>query len=379
MTQHRRAPLAFIPLIAKSATRRHRRPQEPEVHLRAALEWLCRAQDESPDGGVSYGYSARGGWKDPYRETSGYILTTMYRAADALGDPTLADRALRIAHWLVDVQNADGAFANPNYGDEGIVFDTGQVLFGLVCAHERSADARFLEAATRAGRWLVDVADDDGRWTTHEHLDTPHAYNTRTAWALLALDRMLSDRALADRDHRRVARANLDWAVECQQASGFFTNAAFVAGEHPYTHNISYTTCGLQESGWILDDDRYVTAARRCADAALALLRDDGFLPGQITSAGRPAARYACLTGICQFAIVWAKWFDVTGDAKYQVASRRALGFVMSRQDLTSANLGARGAIAGSSPIWGRYAPLSYPNWATKFFVDAALLQRGWN
>jgi hypothetical protein len=34
--------------------------------------------------------------------------------------------------------------------------------------------------------------------------------------------------------------------------------------------------------------------------------------------------------------------------------------------------------VAGSFPIWGRYAPLSYPNWAAKFFVDALLLERKW-
>ncbi|MFM2069877.1 MAG: hypothetical protein RLZZ623_140 [Actinomycetota bacterium] len=322
---------------------------------------------------MSYGYSARGGWKEPYRETSGYILTTLYRASDALNAPDLADRALRIAQWLTRVQNADGSFANPRYGDDGIVFDTGQVLFGLVRASERSGDQRFHEAAVRAGRWLVDVADATGRWVTHEHFNTPHAYNTRTAWALLTLDRIAPDD-----DLRRVARANLDWAMECQQPSGFFTSAAFVAGDDPYTHNISYTTCGLQESGWILNDDRYLAAGRRCADATLGLLRDDGFLPGQLTADGRPSARSACLTGTCQFAIVWAKWFDLTGEERYQHAARRALRFVMARQDLTAKNGGVRGAIAGSAPIFGRYAPLSYPNWAAKFFVDAALLQRGW-
>ncbi|MBC8072612.1 MAG: hypothetical protein IAG13_30100, partial [Deltaproteobacteria bacterium] len=37
-----------------------------------------------------------------------------------------------------------------------------------------------------------------------------------------------------------------------------------------------------------------------------------------------------------------------------------------------------RGAIKGSHPIWGGYSPFTYPNWATKFFVDALLLARGW-
>ena len=32
------------------------------------------------------------------------------------------------------------------------------------------------------------------------------------------------------------------------------------------------------------------------------------------------------------------------------------------------------GAISGSSPFYGRYLTLRYPNWATKFFLDAYLI-----
>ena len=48
----------------------------------------------------------------------------------------------------------------------------------------------------------------------------------------------------------------------------------------------------------------------------------------------------------------------------------------MEHQDVAAPNPALRGAVKGSQPIWGRYAPLSYPNWATKFFIDAMLL---WN
>jgi uncharacterized protein YyaL (SSP411 family) len=307
----------FMSLAGRDALRSVSEPSSLDQHLGAAIEWLKRAQDQC-NGGVSYGYSIRGGWQPAYRETSGYILTTFFRAADELNDAELALRALRIAEWLVEVQNDDGSFSNPKYGRDGIVFDTGQDLFGLVRAYERSGDGRFLAAARRAADWLVRVADARGRWMTHEHLNTPHVYNTRTAWALALLNRITRNPRFED-----VARANLEWALECQQDSGYFRNAAFVSGQHPYTHNISYTTCGLQESGWILDEPRYVAAARRCADAALALLRPDGFLPGQISVDGQGHASYACLTGTCQFAIVWAKWFALTSDAMYQQAAIR--------------------------------------------------------
>src|SRR3982075_2158052 len=66
-----------------------------ESHLLAAEAWLCRAQDASSDGGVSYGYSLRGGWRPSYPETSGCIATTFFRLAQNR-NPVYAERAHRI-------------------------------------------------------------------------------------------------------------------------------------------------------------------------------------------------------------------------------------------------------------------------------------------
>ena len=71
-------------------------PGAPEDHLLAAEAWLCRAQDASADGGVSYGFSLLGGWRPSYPETSGYIATTFFRLAKNR-NPVYADRAHRIA------------------------------------------------------------------------------------------------------------------------------------------------------------------------------------------------------------------------------------------------------------------------------------------
>jgi uncharacterized protein YyaL (SSP411 family) len=199
-------------------------------------------------------------------------------------------------------------------------------------------------------------------------------YNTRTAWALLRLHQIEPQAQWL-----KIARANLDWALSCQQPSGFFENNAFVQGDAPYTHNISYAICGLQESGWILNDARYIAAAKRCSDAALALMQPNGFIAGQIDAAGRPKASYSCLTGQCQLAIVWAKQFNLLHDARLQKAAQQSLHYVMSHHRIHDEHDGVKGGIAGSYPIWGRYAPMSYPNWAAKFFIDAAMLQLKWS
>lgn len=367
------ALLVFMQLAAKDLLGLRPRRAPPEAHLEAAEEWLKRAHDCSADDGVSYGYSIRGGWLPSYRETSGYIATTFFNLAGRRGDDAWRARALRVCRWLLRVQNADGSFSNPRYGEGGIVFDTGQDLFALVRAAEETGDTAFREGARRAADWLVGVADAEGRWTRHEHLDTPHVYNTRTAWALLRMNQLEPD---ARRE--RVARVNLDWALAEQQPSGFFASCAFERGAHPFTHTIAYAAQGLLESGALLGEERYLQAARRCAEAALAHLRGDGFLPGRISAAGKAAAAYCCLTGNCQFAIVWARFCERAGDPRYCEGALRALEYVMRCQDIHTANPDLRGAIKGSQPVWGGYASLTLPNWPAKFFVDAMLLCKPW-
>ncbi len=343
---------------------------DAESHLLAAEAWLCRAHDASPDGGVSYGFSLRGGWRPSYPETSGYIATTFLRLA-VDRDPAFAQRARRILDWLLAIQNADGSYPNPRYGSAGIVFDTGQILFGLVRGYEATRDPHLLDAARRAGDWLVRVADAELRWTRNEHLDTPHVYNTRTAWALLRLNQVEFDSG-----REAVARRNLEWAVSQQRSSGFFDQCAFRAGVAPFTHTIAYATRGLLESAVLLDEPRYLAAARSCAEATVAHLDGEGHLPSTISPGGVSRAGSCCLTGNCQFAIIWARLHALDGDAQWRQASNRALDCVMNHQDVVTADANVRGGIKGSHPVWGAYASMTYPNWAAKFFIDAMWLRK---
>ncbi|MGH7324232.1 MAG: hypothetical protein ACREJ9_06245 [Candidatus Rokuibacteriota bacterium] len=361
---------AFTRVVWTDWTVPQRPCRDPEQHLAAAIAWLKRAHDQSGDGGVSYGYSLKGGWRPSYRETSGYIAVTFLDLAQHLGDDDARVRARRIGRWLRDVQNLDGSFSNPRYHERGIVFDTGQVLSGLLRAGQETRYHSLLEAARRAADWLVGVADADGVWRHHDHLGVVHVYNTRVAWPLLALN------ALEPRPEReRIARANLEWALG-QQRNGWFEHCGFEAGALPFTHTIAYTLRGLLESAVLLKESRYLDGAVRGAEAVLGHLRPDGFLPGRIGLDGRARGRFACLTGNAQMATVWFRLFELTSERRFRAAAWASLRYVMASQDLTTADPDVRGGIKGSQPIWGGYAPFTYPNWATKFFIDALLLWR---
>jgi uncharacterized protein YyaL (SSP411 family) len=362
----------FVRIAAADALRRVRPIGDPRRHLDAAIGWLKRAHDMG-QGGVSYGYGLRGRWRPPYRETSGYISATFFDVAEQHGDADCRTRAIATCRWLCSVQNADGSIANPRYGESGIVFDTGAVLEAFVRAFRATGSPQFLEAAGRAAQWLVAVADQSGRWTRNTFQGVPHVYNTRTAWQLLSLNAISPHPQYID-----VARVNLDWAVERQNASGWFDHCAFRPGVAPFTHTIGYALEGLLGAGLLLDESRYVDAARRGAEAVLRHVRPDGFVPGQIDAGGQSVAVYSCLTGNCQLAAVWSRLYERFGDERCRSGAVRTLRYVMRCQDVATDDLDVRGGIKGSQPLWGGYASFVFPSWAAKFFVDAMLLSAGW-
>src|SRR2546422_9237150 len=111
----------------------------------AAIEWLVRAQDATPDDGASRAFSlawrpyfGRGGWQPSYPETTGYIIPTLYAAARRLGRAELAARAEAAARWEIEIQLPTGAVQGGGSGapQSPPGFNTRQVLAGWPAAFE---------------------------------------------------------------------------------------------------------------------------------------------------------------------------------------------------------------------------------------------------
>ena len=378
------APFRFKPwrprhvqLILRDArTRSRRTASEPLEHLRGAIDWLCRAQDArngKPDaGGVSAGWGFEHGWLPSYPETSGYIVETFIAAAGALDRPDLLQRANRILDWELSIQHADGAlpghFGEP--GSQPVIFTTGQFMHGMLAGLLQLGRAECLDAAVRAGGWLVRQQDADGCWRRFEHNATPHTYNTRATWALLATALVSGEAEL-----EAAAVRNLDWALAQQRESGWFANNAFVAGAKPFTHTIAYAIRGFLECGVLLRREQYMAAALKAATALARRQRSNGSLAGTYDEQWMPAATYCCLTGVAQMALNWMRLAQETGQVELRDNAHRAIGFVKARQRLDDPDRAVRGAIAGSTPIWGAYARFEFPNWAAKFFADAIMME----
>jgi len=341
------------------------------AHCAAAVAWLCRAQDATPDRGVSHSYLIGKGWMPSYPETTGYIIPTFINCSRLLGERRLLGRALEMAEWELGLQLDNGAIPGLVNG-EPVVFDTGQVLFGWLGAYAETGDRRFMDAAARAGDWLVSGLDGHGTWSAFGNpgTDSIHTYNVRVAWALLALARASGEHRYADAAGRFV-----DWALGQEEGRGWFRRNCLNDNDRPLLHTIAYTSQGLFECGLLLDDARCIDAARRTSAELKERVGANGRMPGRFDSSWNPAAAWCCLTGMAQTAIVWQRLDRLDGTDHYAGAVEKVVSFLKGTQDLDASDDGVRGGIKGSFPVNGGYGTYRLPNWAAKFFIDALLLR----
>jgi hypothetical protein len=136
---------------------------------------------------------------------------------------------------------------------------------------------------------------------------------------------------------------------------------------------IAYTLRGLLESHVLTGEHRWLEAVLHTATTLASVIESDRLLPASFEADWRPAASYSCLTGTVQLGGVWLRLYQETGEQRWLHAGLKAVEQVAGRQE-TGHGPDVRGALAGSFPIWGRYAPLQYPNWATKFLADGLML-----
>ncbi len=344
---------------------------DDRFHSTAAVAWLCRAQDATPDWGVSHSYLIGKGWMPSYPETTGYIIPTFINRARLLGEQDLLRRALDMAEWELGLQLENGAIPGL-VSSEPVVFDTGQVLFGWISAYAETKDRRFMDAAVRAGDWLVDGLDENGTWSAFGNpgTDSMHTYNIRVAWALLALAEASGDHRYADAAGRFIR-----WALGQEEGNGWFRRNCLNDNDRPLLHTIAYTSQGLLECGMLLGDARCIDAARRASAKLKEHVGADGRMPGRFDRFWNPAAPWCCLTGMAQTAIVWQCLDRLDGTKNYGEEAEKVVSFLKGAQDLGSSNNGVRGGIKGSFPVNGGYGTYRLLNWAAKFFIDALLLR----
>jgi hypothetical protein len=339
-----------------------------------AINWLINAQAANSDGGMG-SYHLINKWTSSYPETTGYIIPTLIAYHKKYNNPETLNAAVKAADFLVKIQKPGGGWQGGRIGENKpeIVFNTAQVIRGMLSAFRQTGNKSFLEAGARAGQWLTKIQLPEGFWQTHALMNIARVYDTFVDVPLLQLYSITGDE-----QYKKTAILNLEWVIDKKMhANGWFEDCdnTIKRNDKPILHTIAYTIDGLIDCGTILKEDKYIRAAKKGAEKLRELFLFKGCLHGRYDRNWQGSEFMIC-TGGAQMAIIWLKLYKLTGEKPYLEAALRMLNlliFIQSRNIDESGN--TLGAIPGSFPLWGRYEPFAFPNWATKFFCDAMLLE----
>ena len=344
-----------------------------DEHLDAAIGWLLRSIEACGGQASSKGYRFLKGWMPPYPETTGYIIPTVLALARDRNRPELESTARRMGTWLASIQLSGGGYSGREVGvqSEPDVFDTGMILLGFNALIHHGARDAFQSPAHKAAEFLVASMDESGCFVRNMSHDIVHAYNVRSAWALMAFGKLAGEQAFIDR-----AADCARWTVAQQNANGFYLQNNFKPGGNANTHGTAYVMRGLLQLHYLSGDDAILASVRRAADQVCRIYDEKSWIAAELGPDWQYLSSHICLTGYAQLSIVLNRLYVINGNERYRRTADRLLADVARHQAMDAAGTPWHGGIAGSFPIWGRYAPLQYPNWATKFFIDAIRAQR---
>lgn len=359
----------------------HRVAELDDVHLLEAIGWLIRAQDSTPYGGLSRGYSfgwnpyfPKRGWQPAHPKATGEAIATLFDCAAALGREDLRQRAIDLANWLIKIQMLNGAIGGGALDEPPSpeILNTAQAIIGWIRAHRETQSERFAQAARRASDFLIIAQDPQGAG----QLDLSQsagsdgtACSSRVGWALIEAGILMEEYRYC-----AAGEKNVDHSIRQQRSNGWMRSGCLDNSDCTLLHTIAHSTEGILQSALILDNNRCLSAARKTADVLLSKIRDDGSMCGRFTSNWSERASWSCLPGNAQMAGIWLKLYRVTGSEKYLHAAQQVILFLKKTQNRITSQPGLRGGIKGSSPCdgeFGRYQTLSC---AAKFFIDALLL-----
>jgi hypothetical protein len=333
------------------------------------------------------------GWSCAYPETTGYIIPTLYDYLSfGTGKVGAVKKAIETSvEWLLSMQLPGGAFPGGHYVSRETcylhskdyllrrprpsapsIFNSAQILHGLLRHYTETQDARVLQSICCCNRFLIDCVEPDGHFKIDAYTGTTSpAYFTLVSLRLAEAYSITKDEAL-----RAAAKVSLDVVTSSADRNTYWIpKMGFHGREFAFTHTIAYTIEGLLTSATILPADGH-TWRELAANALYRLFRISELnkkVPGGYSTGWSPRWDFECIPGNCQLGLCFLMIFESTGDARYLNAACRIYSSVLKARR-------SDGAIPGSSPFWGPYMSMRYPNWGAKYFMDFSkrLLEHLW-
>ena len=346
--------------------------------LHSSANWLFKNQNFSNDYGFST-YRIIEGHTSSYPETSGYIIDSLLNYTLKYNKDENISQLIKCADWLISIQKQSGGWQSGyvNENKSEVVFNTGQVMRGLLRVYKFTSEKKYLNSCIKAGDWLCMVQEYDGSWKKFAFMNVARVYETYVSAPLLLLWQITNEEK-----YKIAAEKNIQWVIKTKiKANGWFEDCdnTIKHNSRPILHTIAYTLDGLIECANILSNKDLVKNVMLGADEILKIFVSNNYLWGRYDDQWNPSESFIC-TGGAQISIVWLKLYEISGDKKYLDGAKKMNSFLCAIQSETlNMDIKINGALQGSFPIWGRYEPFAFPNWATKYLLDALMLEEDLN
>ncbi len=357
-------------------------------HLNLSIEWLVNAQKQGNDDGVAAIYEADSCvWQNSYPETTGYIIPTLYEYSKVYKNEKLFEIATKMASWEVKIQSVEGGtgeyvgFYMTNT-TKPRMFNTGQVILGLIAAYKETNENIFIESALKSSNYIVTNTNEIGYWD-FSNFNTPKTYNVRVGWALMELYNIIQKK-----DIKNTAEKIVNWTISETLENGYINKNNFSDYKNTaFTHLLGYSLVGLLKAYNIKNFDiNYDLILKRMINAGenivkiyknkskYSLFPKIG-LPAFFDNSWTPLSDWSCITGNTQIEYFLRLLSNITKSKVFLEVADNLLEdmkrvHVVADID-TDENL--IGGLFGSYPIESDYCPFQMPNWGVKFFSDSLM------
>lgn len=319
-----------------------RQPEhDHRTHLRATLEWLCRAQDvyrSSPHSGcVVEGWAFELGWLSGSIDDTGWLIETFLPAANYLDWPALNNRARIMLDALLN---------QPDSTSLGRIH-------GLMTGHLQMGDTSCLPRAVQSGYALLEISASS---------TTQHAQLAQTLIRLGILAQ--------NEDLLQAGRTHLEAALAAQTPCGWFADDTAPVS----TLSLASIVRCVLDTAELLPDLRGQSAARQAAWVLSQQLSDSGALAAHFDDGWTPSGAQACVTGMAQLAISWLRLAQLEPQSCWREAAWIALAWIKRNQCTTTHHLALRDALPGAVPIWQGPNAFHFTAISAKYFADALMM-----
>lgn len=275
----------------------------------------------------------------PYPEVSGYFIPSLLKWNEI-------ERAYQYGNWLLEIQHKDGYWMDPKH-EYPHLFDTGQILKGLLALYDFDNDNKWLLSAQKASSWMMSCVQSNG------FVDAPDIKNWGGVVPLAVV-------LYAYQPVKDIAKMtnNKNWLNLIDSMISFFKNQKGITDFSSLSHFHAYIIEAFIDLGEF-------DIARDGMKKIEYLQRKNGSVSAYIDK------KWVCSTGLFQYAVIWYK----LGEHK---KADKAFDYAVKLQNTTGGWYGSYGFPYNYLSLFGRffknlqmYFPRSEISWTVKYFLDA--------